>query len=176
MGIPAAEDENLKSVVRKVFSLIGCVVSNNAITGCYRIKKGAAPTDIIIVKLYDKEVKHVILKNKLKKEVRLNDVMGVSSEANPLIYINHHLTPFFGKLLAEGRRAVREKKVHSVRLTSAGCQVRFEENGKERTYKSVGELHSFISSSNGAKVTTLSHKRTRSEDEEVDDNTRRLKK
>lgn len=114
MGIPAAENENLKSIALSIFSLVGCQLTDADIFGCYRIRKGNSFSTIFIVKLNDVAVKHQIMKSKMSKEVRLNDVIPNSSNGSQYIFINNHVTPFFGKLLAEGRKAVKEKKVHSV--------------------------------------------------------------
>lgn len=88
--------------------------------------------------------------------------------------MNNHVTPFFGKLLAEGRRAVKDRKIHSVWLTRNGCTMRFEENGNELVYHSVKELDEMILS-HGKSV--QQKKRTRSDDNDIPPvNTRRQKK
>ncbi len=146
IGVPASENEDLKWIALSIFSNIGCKLTNKDIFSCYRIKKGNVFTDIFIVKINDFAVKNQILKSKVNKEVRLKDVMTIAFQGNPIIYVNNHVTPFFGKLLAEGRKAVKEKKIHSVWLTRQGCKLRFEENGVERIYCSTDELYGLISS------------------------------
>lgn len=164
MGIPPLENEDLKKVVLKLFSKIGCQVSDDDVFGCYRVKKGRTAADIIVVKLNDYELKRQILLQKTKTEIKLCDVCEETlngPNGNVQIYINPQQTPFFGRLMAEGRQQVKAKKIHSVRLTNIGCRLRFEENGEERLFRSVKELHSLISSNADAKV---NHKRTRSDD------------
>lgn len=141
IGVPATVNEDLKAIALKIFALIGCQQLNADIFGCYRIKIGNANSNIFIVKFNDFAVKHKILKSKLNNEVRLIDIMSNSNDGNPAIFINNHVTPFFGRLLAEGRKAVRDKKIFSVWLRKIGCQFRFDENGREWTYRSLNELH-----------------------------------
>lgn len=141
MGVPPTENEDLTSLAIKIFSLIGCELKRTDMFGCYRIMKGKPFTDIFIVKINDFAIKHKILKANASKEIRLKDVTGTTAEnCNQTIFINNHVTPFFGKLLAEGRKAVKDKKIHSVWLGRNGCQLRFEAEGPERTYRSLDEL------------------------------------
>lgn len=171
MGVPPTENEDLKSIALKIFSMIGCQQTTADIFGCYRIRKGNSFTNIFIVKINDFAVKHQILKSKVSKAVRLNDVMSNSTDGNPFIFINNHVTPFFGKLLAEGRKAVKEKKIHSVWMTKNGCHLRFEENGHGQIYRSADELYGLISA-NRRKSTgsTDQRKRSRPVDNEISPN------
>lgn len=149
MGITATNNENITVVALKVFSLIGCELTRTDVFSCYRIKKSGAFTNIFIVKLNDFAVKQRILKAKVNKEVRLRDVIGnSSSDGNPLIFINNHVTPYFGRLLAEGRRAIKTNTIHSVWLSKNGCQFRVEANGIERSYQSIQEFNDMVSSLN----------------------------
>lgn len=165
MGVPATENEDLKSIALKIFSLIGCQLTSSDVFGCYRVRKGDLLTNIFIVRINDFAVKLRILKSKVSKEVRLNDFMSSTSNENPFIFINSHVTSFFGKLLAEGRRAVKEKKIHSVWLTKHGCQLRFEGDGKERMYRSTDELYGLISSYQ--RKSANQRKRLRPDDDDI---------
>lgn len=163
MGVPAAENEDLTSIALKIFALVGCHLTNGSIFGCYRIKKGNSFTNIFIVKMNDLGVKHQILKSKVNMELRLNDVITFNPRNdNPLIYVNNHLTPFFGKLLAEGRKAVKERKIHSVWLAKNGCHLRLEVNGKEQIYRNTNELERIIVS-----YQRKSNKRSRPDDDRI---------
>lgn len=146
MGIPLADNEDLTLIALKVFTLVGCELSRADIFGCYRVKKGNSFTDIVIVKLNDFAVKHQIMKSKVNKQLRLQDVINSNTmDANQIVYINNHVTPFFGKLLAEGRRAVKDKKIHSVWLNKEGCRLRFDVDGDERSFRSTKEFNALIS-------------------------------
>lgn len=115
MGIPPMENEDLFSITMKISSLVGRDLSRADISACYRVKSGNSSSNIFIVKLNDFSVKHQLLKSKSNKNLRLNDIVCADSSAgNPQVFINNHVTPFFGKLLADGRSAVKEKKLHSV--------------------------------------------------------------
>lgn len=102
---------------------------------------------MFIVKINNFAVKQRILKAKINKDVRLRDVTNLNaSDGNPLIFINNHVTPYFGKLLAEGRKAVKDKKIHSVWFNRNGCKLRLEANGPERVYRNMIEFNGLISS------------------------------
>lgn len=150
MGIPMIENEDLPSIALRLFAWVGCSLTKDDIYGCYRIKKGITFTDIFIVKFKDFTLKHRVMKAKSSKEVKLSDVMQSSTtNQNPCVFINNHVTPFFGKLLAEGRKAVKNKKILAVWLNKNGCHVRLDSNGAERIYRSVTELNELISSNHG---------------------------
>lgn len=95
----------------------------------------------------NEDLKSIALKAKMSKDLRLNDVVKSNpTNDNPLVFVKNHVTPFFGKLMAEERKALKEKKIHSVWLARHGCHLRLEENGKDFIYRSVTELNGIISS------------------------------
>lgn len=151
-GIGRSDGENLLQIAITVFNKIGCAVADNQIANCYRINGNNV--NIIIVKLTDYELKQKILKEKSKKAVTAGEIINCNSDAaGTIIYINNHVTPFFGKLLHEGRKAVKNGEMHSCWLNSFGCQMKMEENGKQHVYRSVDELKSLTSKKSTLKRT-----------------------
>lgn len=143
MGIPFQENENLKDISISIFKFINCNPSTDTINGSYRIKGHA--NNIFIIKLEDYNFKQNVLTNKTKKSIKVKDIITCDSNlANNTVYINNHVTPHFGRLLAEGRKAVKNGKIFSVWMTSLGTQIKFEENGKQLLYHSVEQLHQLI--------------------------------
>lgn len=141
MGIPATAKENLSSIALKVFDKFGCNLSHTEVYGCYRIKN----TNMFIAKFNDFAIKQKILKAKVNITLRLSDIISSKlTGPDTTIFVNNHVTPFFGKLLAEGRKAVKENRIHSVWLNRNGCNVRLELNGLERIYRSTDELYNMI--------------------------------
>lgn len=174
IGIPETPNENLRAVAIQLFSLVDCQVTNGDIFGCYRIRKGRTPTDIVIVKINDVELKLKIMRKKAAKQVKLNEILPNAANGHSLIYVNNHVTPYFGKLLAEGRRMVKEFRFHSVRLTKNGCQIRFQDGGEDKVYRDIKELRGLATLFN--KKSMNQHKRSRSSDDEALLNTSRAKK
>lgn len=171
LGVPALPNEDLISIALKIFSLIGGEFTNSDIAECYRVQNRGSQTNIFIVILNSVATKFQILKLKSKKDLRLNDVISNNvTNDNPSIYVNNHTTPFFGKLLADGRKAVKNKQIHSVWLGKDGCRVRFEEKGKDQLYRNISELNALISHRN------KSSKRPRSDDNHVSPNNVRKQK
>lgn len=143
-GVGRNDGENLPQIVSSIFDKIGCAVTDGQVVNCYRLNGNG--NNIIVVKLSDYEVKQNILKVKAQKPVKLGDVITCeANEAGSVIYINNHVTPFFGKLLKEGRIAVKKGEIHSCWINSFGCQLKLTENGKQHCYRSVDELSSLIS-------------------------------
>lgn len=70
----------------------------------------------------------------------------VSGIPNPesAVYINNHVTPYFGKLLHEGRKAVKNGDIYSCWVNSHGCQLKFEDNAKHHGYRSIDDLNKLI--------------------------------
>lgn len=173
MCIPATDGEDLIAISLKIFSLLGCGLSESNLFGCYPIKKGNLFSNIFIVKINEFAVKQQIMKAKINKDLRLKDIIAISSNDNPSIYVNNHVTPFFGKLLAEGRKAIKESGIHSVWLNRNGCQVRLVADGAERIYRSVNELQDLIASHRD-RLTNHSekkaNKRSRPDDSEISPN------
>lgn len=142
-GVDRVDGENLTQIAMSIFSKIDCQVDGNQILNCYRINGNS--NNIIIVKLSDFELKQKILKAKSKKPVKAGDVTNCSSAAaDSVIYINNHTTPYFGKLLQEGRKAVKLGKMHSCWLNSFGCQMKFDENGKHYGFRTIDELNGLL--------------------------------
>lgn len=180
MGIPPSDNEDLVSLVLNIFSLAGNVTARDEIFGCYRVKNGNTLTNIIIVKLNNPATKFQILKSKSNKELKVKDVyQSTESNDNRSVYINNHVTPFFGKLLSEGRKSVKDKLIHSVRLTKDGCRVRFDADGEEKIYRSTSELQALISSRHNRpkdRLSTNRNKRPRSGDNGVSPTSSRMSK
>lgn len=173
VGIPMMENENLRALIVKLGTLVDCQVKNSDIFGTYRVHYGNKPTDIIIAKINDLRIKHEFLKKKAMKQLRVNDILEKPTNNNSFIYINNHVTPFFGRLLAEGRRIVKDYKFHSVRLTKTGCQIRLDDGGTDQIYRSVDELRK-LAAVHG-RDSDKKHKRTRSDDDDVITDSRSLK-
>lgn len=142
-GVIRNDDENLLEIVLSIFKKIGCTVAAKQVAGCYRIKGNN--NNIIIVKMNDYDLKQKILKQKTTKEIKAGEVSNFNSDAAmSTIYINNHVTPFFGKLLQESRRAAKDGRIHSCWLNSFGCQLKFEENGTHHNYRTVDQLKNMI--------------------------------
>lgn len=141
-GIPSGKDENITEIVLNVLAKIDCKTTSTKIVDCYRIKGNS--NHIIVAKLRDFELKQKILSNKSKKKVVLRDIMPNSTRPNEPVFINNHTTPFFGKLLAEGRKAAKEGQINSCWLNTFGCQLKFSEEGKSYSYRDTDELHKLI--------------------------------
>lgn len=139
-GIPKNNEENLVEIVLKVLQKFEANVQVNKIADCYRIKGNI--NHIIVVKLNNFDLKQQILSKKAKQKITLGDILS-NANKNP-IFINNHTTPFFGKLLAEGRKAAKDGKINACWLNSFGCQLKFTEDGKYYGYPDIVELNKLI--------------------------------
>lgn len=164
MGVPKMKNEDLKITARNIFKFIGCDATPANIINCYRVDSNkSSDAKIFIVKLNNYELKQEILKHKVQKAVKLKDIVSShSSMENQIIYINNHVTPFFGKLMSEGRKMQKVGKIHSVWLSSGGCQIKFSDDGPRFRYQSIDQLEEIIRKNVGGMTKNNNGKRIRS--------------
>lgn len=169
MGVPPTSNEKLSEVATNICTFLGIELSNSDVLGSYRVNRGNSPADIFVVKLKDFSMKHRILKSKVNKVIRLSDIgLDVGqSRVDAQIYVNNHVTPFFGRLLAEGRKAVKDKKAHSVWLNRDGCRLRFDEAGRDFLYRSTKELANLVAKRHQGSDRDGSRKRTKPDDDSI---------
>lgn len=145
MGLPHIRDEMSADVACDIFTHLKCKIVNKNIEYAYRTKASRDNPGIIIVKLKNYEHKMEILDAKANKTVKVRDVVTCEGPiGNQYIYVNNHVTPFFGKLLFDGRQAIKNGNAFSCWFTSAGCNIKFSENGKSYIYKSSAEMNILI--------------------------------
>lgn len=165
MGIPPFANEKLIDTAVKLFEVLECAIVSSGIASAYRTK-GSSP--IIVVKLANYDDKIRLLNAKAKKMVKVSDVAVCDeSIANNYVYINNHVTPFFGKLLKEGRTCVKNKQIFACWLTSTGCVVKIEEKGEAIGFSTVQELQKIIKDRpSTSKASSAAAKRLRNGDTE----------
>lgn len=160
-GFPRTEDENITELVLLIFKSFGCEFSKSDITSAYRSDSKTSKFSTIIVKFVSFEKKLAILNVKAKKPVQLGDVIQCSPQQQKIqIYLNNHVTPFFGRLLAAGRQASKDKLIHSCWIGTTGCMVKLKEDGKPINVRTLGELE-LIKSKSG---TAVNNKRQKPDD------------
>lgn len=144
-GIPYTAEENLNELALNVFKHIGANVNAEDINASYRLKYGS----MFVVKFVNFETKAAVMESKSNKSIPLAEIIGASmSSADGIVYINTHLIPFFGRLLSHGRRAVKEKLVHSCWMTNNGVVVKCKPESKEISIQSISQLHELCGKSN----------------------------
>lgn len=142
MGIPPLRDEFVSSTVMKILNALGCNPVNEDLVTAYRTN---GKNSSIIIKLSSFEKKIDILNARAKKTIRVKDIANVEpSLAENIIFVNLHVTPFFGKLLQEGRKLVKEKRFFSCWLASSGACVKLVENGNPVNFRSSEELQRIV--------------------------------
>lgn len=143
MGIPYIEGEDIKDLVSKIFTVINCSIKIESTT-VYRTK---GKNSMIVVKLDEYPSKLSILQAKTNKTIRLKNIISCDlSTGDGIVFINNHVTPYFGKLLQVGRLAMKNKQIHSCWLASMGCMLRVQENSQPMGYRSVIEFNEIIQS------------------------------
>lgn len=171
MGIPQIDGENLTGIAIKLSVLIGRELAMTDMSGCYRVKSSNLTSNIFVIKLNDFAVKHEILKSKADKVIRVKDVISTAChDSDKFVYVNNHVTPFFGKLLATGRRAVKEKMIHSVWLSKDGCRFRLDANWREFVYHVD---HALISDQKKSHERNRASKRMKPDDDDSMSNSER---
>lgn len=173
MGIPSFDKESPLTTVTTVFNAINCKVSSSGIVSAYRTRGKAS---LIVVKLVNYDDKIKILNAKTKKAVRVSEIAVCDpSVANNFVYINNHVTPFFGKLLKEGRSAIKNNQIHSCWLTSSGCMLKVKEGGDSLIFSSIEQLHEIINAQPSSSETPQQKKRGKPDDIVTDSTERKSK-
>lgn len=172
MGIPTYKNELPMRTAAKVIEVLECEVSPSNVVSAYRTK---GKYSLLVVKLANYEDKIALLNAKAKKMIKVSDVADCDpSIADNYVYVNNHVTPFFGKLLKEGQTAVKNKQLQSCWLSSSGCVVKLTEHSDPIGFNTVKELQNIIngrpSSSTGERAST---KRPRKSDTDKQDERRK---
>lgn len=143
MGIPPTPNEDLTSIVSSVLKLLAANAMEK-VESVYRTTPNAKRT-LIIVKFSDYDTKIEVLNARAKKSIKLDQtVFKGASKSSAIVFINNHVTPYFGVLLYHGRQAIKQKKIHSCWIASNGCLLKMVEGGEPMGFKTVDELHGII--------------------------------
>lgn len=147
-NIPIEEDENLFEIIASVLHSIGIPKLNEGeLVNAKRIPN--SKSKLIIVSFRDYELKLAVMKKKMSKAVMVSDMFILdSSEPNPRIYINNHLTPFYSKLCYYGRGAIANKQIHSSWVSSRGFLVKLDEDSTPIPFQTVQQFEDFLKSNN----------------------------
>lgn len=72
----------------------------------------------------------------------MDDILGSNSgnSATKLVFIGHHLTPYFAKLLAVSRVAVTGGRLKPSWITSNGDAVRFKDDTLKDSINTIRQL------------------------------------
>lgn len=138
-GYPKEDNENVIEVALKVFAAFGVTFSQNDFASVYRTSIKRPKFSAIIVKFKDFGKKLSILNSKSNKTVKLSDING-NNDSNMHLYLNNHVTPFFGGLLAAGRQAIKDEIAHSCWIGATGCMVKLTENGQPINVRSLDDF------------------------------------
>lgn len=163
-GIPYIDDEKLSDIIETIFAFYNIEISKSELQTIYRVK---GSRNLIIVKFVSFASKEKLMTAKMEKVIKLNDIFTSNSatsssiDLNQIVYINNHSTPFFGKLLHQGRLLVREGKLAASWVTSNGFYVKTDENGSPIEIKNTEQLKQFssnIDTSNNIKAQNNNNK------------------
>lgn len=127
IGCAKSDNENVTHTALNVLKMFGCEFAVTDISTAYRTA-GAKPNfSAIIVKFVDFK----------KKLLALNAKTDSPPEK---VYVNNHVTPYFGRLLAAGRQAIKNKLIHSCWIGSYGCLIKQKEDGKAVNIRSINDF------------------------------------
>lgn len=145
-GIEPTTEENLEVMVKEICNSFGVVLADEDIVDIYRIY--SSKNSIIIVKLSNMAIKSSIMDKKRNVNIYSNDIWpneNNTDDSNFQIFINHHLTPYFGDLLMCGKREVKNGLIHSCWIGANGLLVRFSESERPYIFTSTSQLLSYVS-------------------------------
>lgn len=145
-NVPLIPNENLYDIVRSILISIGILnLKVDDLETASRIP--GSKSCLIIAGFRDYALKADIMKKKTTKTLKVSDIIELQNgEANPRVYINNHLTPFFSKLSFHGRQALYNRLIHSCWVSSNGFLVRLNENSNPVVINCVNEFDDFLKS------------------------------
>lgn len=145
-GLPHNEGENLSEIVDSVCKAIQIEVMPTDMQACYRVK---GKFKIVVVKFVSFETKDKIMKAKTDKTIKLSDIFeNITAEQDAQIFINNHTTPYFGRLLFHGRKAIKENLIHACWVSSNGFYIKKTSDAAPKEVKYIDELLEMSNQSN----------------------------
>lgn len=104
-GMPIEQNEDLAAVIDVILDALGLPeLKKGELLKVRRVPN--SKTKLIIANFRDYETKLAVMQCKASKKKSLSDIYDLrNGEPNPFIYINNHLTPFYGNLSYHGRNA-----------------------------------------------------------------------
>lgn len=140
-GCPKQDNENVTHTAINIFKAFGAEFTAADFEAVYRTTGRKPNFSSIIVKFVAFEKKLIAINLKAKKPIKVNDVLG-GHQTNVQIYLNKHVTPFFGRLLAAGRQAKKDEIIHSCWIGTTGCLLKIQEDGKPVNIRSIDDFDS----------------------------------
>lgn len=122
-GVPRSSDENAIHIVEDLCNAIKYKFSSNKFLSAYRTKASDKYPGLIVVKCSSAEVKSAVMAAKMKLP-RLGLEGAVYGGRDRLIFVNHHLTPFYSKLLYKAKMARINGFFVSERINTNGIALR----------------------------------------------------
>lgn len=150
-GISQRENENLDDIVQAVCTVLKISLQRNEYSTAYRTKGSAKSPGFIIVRLTDFSKKMEILKAKRSIQRLSSAQLRVEGLSDSIIYVNNHVTPFFGKMLASGRKAVQSKQLHSIWLAKECIRAMKTATSDHILVANMSELDTLINSAPSSK-------------------------
>lgn len=138
-GCPKQESENVTQVALAVFKAFGNEFVAGDFASVYRTAGKKPNFSSIVVKFVLFEKKLAAINTKAKKPIKVSDIY-TGQQSKSQVYLNNHVTPFFGRLLAAGRQATKDEVIHSCWIGSNGCLIKIQEDGKPINIKSTDDL------------------------------------
>lgn len=151
IGVPYIEGEDLRGVWNKICQVIGVSTENGDVSEVFRKKhRDGNAHGPVVVKLTSMKKKLEIVAAKKKKGAMAANELGFAETT--MVYVNHHTTPFFGKLLHLGRRAVIEKQCQQIWLCDGGMAVRTNGNDSVKVVKTIADFNNVIGARNSNSI------------------------
>lgn len=75
----------------------------------------------------------------------MSDILSnIPEDQNNQVFLNNHTTPYFGRLLFHGRKAVKDGAIHSCLINSNGFYIKKTNESKPKEVKYVDELFNMM--------------------------------
>lgn len=142
MNIPPIENESTTDLVMQIGAFFNVSVTAADVVSSYRVAH--SKNNLLIAKLKSQALKIEIMTAAKETKLMASNIIECSGETDQQLYINHHVTPYFGKLPAFGRAAVKDNKLNSCWISSNGLMAKINQDDSPHAFMSINALSAFI--------------------------------
>lgn len=142
-GVPLEPKENVMHIAKKLCTALKVKIKESDIVGAYRTKPSTKTSGLIVIKCASFDLKVSIMEAK-RKFPKLCVSNITNFDCDKLVYVNHHLTPYYSKLYFKVKNARINGYFVSERLSGHGIIARKHDN-TTITIRSSADLERAIS-------------------------------
>lgn len=126
--VPISKNEDILAIVFSICNFIGVSLEQEDVVSAKRIRNSR--TQIIIVKFASANIKDDVMKAQKTRTITTASILlGNTADKRNKIFVRSHVLPHFNRIMAYGRRLIKEGKLFACWMTASGVFVRRYRDG-----------------------------------------------